>query len=180
MNHRMHQLISSDMTEPGIFLDYHGPIDFTVIDSLLHKLKNIKEFKELHTTTRKRTYSLIVECIENICKHSALKMSADKALQPYILVRNEKTRITITAGNPITQEKKEKLTSRLENVNSMTVAELRKLHEARINIKPEKEANGAGLGFICMAFKSGSRLLYNFYPLTPGYLYFELQISLNK
>ena len=62
----------------------------------------------------------------------------------------------------------------------MTVEELRKLHEARINIKPETGENGAGLGFICMAFKAGSKLLYNFYPLAPGYLYFEVQISLNK
>ena len=107
-------------------------------------------------------------------------MSSDKTLQPHIIVRNEETKITITAGNPITPEKKEKLTNRLESVNSLTVDELRKLHEARLNIKPEKGENGAGLGFICMAFKSGSKLLYKFCPLVSGYLYFEVQISLNK
>jgi hypothetical protein len=168
------------MTVPGIFLDYRGPIDFSVIDSLLLKLKNTKEFEDLHTTTRKRTYSLIVECIENICKHSALKMSSDKILQPHILVMNEESKILITAGNAIFPEKREKLANRLESVNSMTVEELRKLHETRINIRPEKGENGAGLGFICMAFKSGSKLIYNFAQLTSGYLYFEVQISLNK
>jgi hypothetical protein len=168
------------MTVPGIFLDYHGPIDFSVIDTLLLKLKNTKEFEDLHTTTRKRTYSLIVECIENICKHSALKMSAEKILQPHILVKNEESKIIITAGNPIYQDKREKLTNRLESVNSLTVDELRSLHETRINIHPEKGENGAGLGFICMAFKSGSKLSYNFAQLTTGYLYFEVQISLNK
>ena len=168
------------MTVPGIFLDYHGPIDFPVIDSLLLELKKIKEFTDLQTIIKKRTYSLIVECIENICKHSALKMSADIAVQPHIVVRNEENKITITAGNSITEDKREKLTNRLESVNRMTVAELRELHEARINIKPEKGANGAGLGFICMAFKSGNKLNYNFYPRDSGYLYFEVQISLNK
>jgi hypothetical protein len=168
------------MTVPGIFLDYRGPIDFSVIDSLLLKLKNTKEFEDLHITTRKRTYSLIVECIENICKHSALKMSADKMVQPHILVMNEESKIIITAGNPIYSEKKEKITNRLDSVNSMTVEELKKLHEARINIRPEKGENGAGLGFICMAFKSGSKLLYNFDQLPSGYLYFEMQISINK
>jgi hypothetical protein len=168
------------MTVPGIFLDYHGPIDFPVIDSLLLKLKSIKEFGDLETITRKRTYSLIVECIENICKHSALKMSADKKVQPHIVVRNEETRIIITAGNSITPDKREKLAKRLESVNSMTVEELKELHETRINIKPEKGANGAGLGFICMAFKSGNKLMYNFDPRDSGYLYFEVQISLNK
>jgi hypothetical protein len=168
------------MTVPGIFLDYHGPIDFLVIDSLLLQLKNTREFEELHTTTRKRTYSLIVECIENICKHSALKTSADKKVQPHILVKNDETRITIWAGNSISPDKKASLTNKLESVNNMNIEELKKLHEERINNKPVKGENGAGLGFICMAFKSGNKLLYNFNPLDSGYLYFEMQISLNK
>jgi hypothetical protein len=168
------------MTVPGVFLDYHGPIDFSVINSLLLKLKNTKEFDDLYTTTRKRTYSLVVECLENIYNHSALKMSADEKVQPHIFVMNEETKISITAGNPIALEKREKLAQRLESVNSLTVAELRKLHEVRININPVKGENGAGLGFICIAFKSGNKLLYNFNPLISGYLYFEVQICLNK
>lgn len=168
------------MTLPGILLDYHGPVDFPVIDSLLLELKKKKEFEDLQTIIKKRTYSLIVECIENIYKHSAFKMSTDQTVQPHIIVRNEETKITITAGNTITPDKREKLTNRLESVNSMTVAELRKLHETRINIKPEKGENGAGLGFICMAFKSGNNLNYNFTPLASGYLYFEVHISINK
>ena len=38
----------------------------------------------------------------------------------------------------------------------------------------------AGLGFITMALKSGNKLSYSFQPLINGYLYFEIQISLNK
>ena len=40
--------------------------------------------------------------------------------------------------------------------------------------------NGAGLGFIFMVLKSGNKISYSFNPLTDGYLYFEIQISLNK
>jgi len=76
------------MTTSGIFLEYHGPVDFPVIDILLTRLKKSKEFADLDTTTRKRTYSLFVECIENICRHSALKDSDDKNVQPHISVRN--------------------------------------------------------------------------------------------
>jgi Family of unknown function (DUF6272) len=176
----MQPLKNIEMTVPEIFLDYQGPIDFPIIDSLLSKLKDSREFNNLHTTTRKRAYSLIVECLENICKHSALKKSVDEKLQPHILVKNENAIITITAGNPISSEKRETITTKLENVNSMSVEELKKLHEERINKKPVEGENGAGLGFICIAFKSGYKLLYNFNPLVSGYLYFEMQISLNK
>lgn len=69
---------------------------------------------------------------------------------------------------------------KLEYVNSLDFDTLRKLHEERINMDPVKGQNGAGLGLICMAFKSGNKLDYSFKPLIAGYLYFEIQISLNK
>ena len=38
----------------------------------------------------------------------------------------------------------------------------------------------AGLGFIFMALKSGNKITYSFKPLKNGYLYFELEITLNQ
>jgi hypothetical protein len=168
------------MTVHGIFLDYHGHIDFHLIDSLLMKLKKTKEFEELNTTTRKRAYSLIVESIENIYKHSALMSSVDEEVLPHFSVTNEEKKIIISAGNPIPVEKRARLAERLDLINKMDVAELKRMHEKRINCKPAEGDNGAGLGFICMAFKSGNKLNYSFNPLVSGYLYFEIQISLNK
>ncbi len=168
------------MTTSGIFLEYHGPVDFPVVDSLLTRLKKSKEFADLDTTTRKRTYSLFVECIENICRHSALKDSDDKNVQPHISVRNEENEIIISARNPVPEESRIKLTQKLNIVNKMDVGELKRMHEARINRDSVEGENGAGLGFICIAFKSGNSLRYNFYPLISGILYFEIQISINK
>lgn len=168
------------MTSSGIFLEYHGLIDYQTIDSLLLKLKGEKEFKDLKTLIRKRTYSLFVECIENICRHTAIRRSDDIKLQPYISVSNEETKIVISAGNPAAAESGSKLKQRLDNINKLDFQELRKLHETRINSERVKEATGAGLGFICMAFKSGNKLVYSLHPLIPGYLYFEIEVSLNK
>jgi hypothetical protein len=168
------------MTGSGIFIDYHGQIDCSVINSLLEHLKNNREFQELFTTIRKRTYSLIVESIENIYKHSALKSADDINRQPRIFVKNEKDQITIMTGNPVQDERKYKLIKMLEHVNSLDCDDLRKLHETRISNESVAGHNGAGLGLICMAFKSGHKLIYSFRPLMSGYSYFELKISLNK
>jgi hypothetical protein len=168
------------MTTSGIFLEYHGPVNFPVIDSLLMKLKKTKEYTDLDTTTRKRTYSLFVECIENIIKHSVLKSSDDKNVQPQISVSKKDNKIIIIGRNPIAEESRIKLTQKLDIINNLDVAELRKMHETRISMDPVKGENGAGLGFICMAFKSGNKLSYSFHPLSSGYLFFEIKISLNK
>lgn len=168
------------MTGSGIFLDYRGHPDCLVLDSLLMKLRKTREFGDLQTTIRKRTYSVFVECIENIIKHSALKSSKDPDLLPYVSVSSEEDKIIISARNPVREESRAKLTQSLNNVNNMDVPELRKLHEIRINREAVEGENGAGLGFICIAFKSGNKISYDFNPLVPGYLNFEIQISLNK
>jgi hypothetical protein len=168
------------MTESGIFLDYHGHPDFLVLDSLLMKLKETREFGDLNATIRKRTYSLFVECFENIIKHSALKNSKDSDLLPYVSIRNEDDKVIISARNPVLEESMSKLTQSLNNVNNLDVPELRRLHEIRINREAVHGENGAGLGLICIAFKSGNKINYNFHPLITGYLSFEIQISLNK
>jgi hypothetical protein len=168
------------MTGSGIFLDYHGHPDCLVLDSLLMKLRKTREFEDLQVIIRKRTYSLFVECVENIIKHSELKNSKESDLLPYVSISNEDDRIIISACNPVRKESRVKLTQKLNDVNNLDVPELRKLHEIRINREAVPGANGAGLGFICIAFKSGNKISYDFHPLIPGYLNFEIQISLNK
>ena len=168
------------MSEPEIFLNYHGHIDLPEIESLLLKLKKSGEYAGWNTTTRKRTYSLFVECLENIYKYSALKSSKDQNVQPFISLKKYDNKIIITAGNPVPEEAREKLTKRLEKINNSERSALKSMHERKFNNESDHRENGAGIGFLCMAIKSGNKIMYNFNPLIPGYLYFEIQISINK
>ncbi|MDO9581199.1 MAG: hypothetical protein Q7J06_11675, partial [Bacteroidales bacterium] len=86
------------MSESGIFLDYHGAVDLSVIELLLVKLKKTKEFGALNKITSKRTYALTVECLENIYKHSALKSSDDQRMLPHISVKEKNDKKIIVAG----------------------------------------------------------------------------------
>jgi len=168
------------MPESGIFLDYHGPVNLSVMELLLKKLKKTKEFASLNLTTGKRTYALMVECLENISKHSALKSSNEKRTQPYISVRKENDKIIIIAANPVPNEAKDKLVRMLDQINQSDEAVLKTKYENKINSDSMQTENGAGLGFIFMALKSGNKIGYSFNPLTNDYIYFEIQISLNK
>ena len=168
------------MSESGIFLDYQGHIDFTVIDLLLKKLKKSKDFTSLNKLTSKRTYAIIVECLENISRHSSLKSSNDPKVQPYLFVRAQSEKIFITSGNPVHETEKENLAGRLDKLNDLDEVDLKAFHEYIINGDSKVGEKGAGLGFITMALKSGNKIAYSFEPLIDGYLYFEMQISLNK
>jgi hypothetical protein len=168
------------MSESEILLDYRGHIDLSAIELLLEKLKKSKNFTTLDITTGKRTYSIVAECLENISKHSAFKSSENPDLQPYISIRKQIDKILILAGNPVYESTKYDLIKRLDKLNSLDEAALKTLHKNIINSESRKGADGAGLGFITMALKSGNYIAYSFKPLINGYLNFEVQISLNK
>jgi hypothetical protein len=168
------------MSQSKIILDYQGPIDLQVIESLLKKIKKKKEFTALPKTTGKRTYALFVECLENIYKHSELKSSKEQRFQPHVSVMNGNNVILIKAGNPVQKDTKDYLVRKLDQVNQSDVVELKALYENKISSESLRNGRGAGLGFIFMTLRSGNKINYSFNPLTNDYLYFEIQISLNK
>jgi hypothetical protein len=164
------------MSIPSAFLDYNGKMDLSVIENLLAKLKNSVEFNSLNILSRKRIYSIFVECIENIYKHSALKESEEGRVQPYISAIKTDDAFIIRCGNTIVETDQAGLASKIALVNRMSLEELRKMHEARLGADRLILMNGAGLGLICMALKSENKLEHSFTPLIPGYQYFEIQM----
>ena len=168
------------MSQSGIFLDYRGPLDFEVINSLLKKLKKSSEFKDLNKITGKRVYFVVVECLENILKHAELELSENPATNSHITVRKINDKIIVDAGNPVSGDVKEDIVQRLEGINNSDEKTLKSLYENKIRSELLNNERCAGLGFIQMALKSGNKIIYSFNPLTNGYLYFEIVITLNK
>ena len=120
------------MSESGIFLDYRGPLDFKVINSLLKKLKKSPEFKDLNKITGKRVYFVVVECLENILKHAELELSENPATNSHITVRKINDKIIVDAGNPVSGDVKENIVQRLEGINNSDEKTLKSLYENKI------------------------------------------------
>ena len=168
------------MSESGIIMNYHGPVDLKVIDLLLNNLKKTKTFTAFNKTIGKRVYSLVVECLENISKHSAFISSKDPRMQPRVSVTIENNKIIILSGNPLRNDAKDNLVRRLDLINQSDEATLNTMYENKINTDLKNNEKCGGLGFLTIALKSGNKIIYSFNPLTKGYLYFEMQITLNK
>ena len=168
------------MAGSDTFLEYLGPMNFAIVDSLLIKLKNTAEYKVLNKTTSKRVYSVVVECLENICKHSDLELTRKRNMSCHLSVGKENDRIVVHAGNPLPADEKENIISRIGHINNSDVAALKNLYESKINQAFLKDETCAGLGFIQLALKSGNKISYNLNYLAPGYLYFEIIITINK
>jgi hypothetical protein len=149
-------------TEPGNILYHKGPVNFNTIEILLTNLKKAFEFQNLNKTVSKRVYAIIVECLENISKHSLKNPENISFPDPYLSVRKQRDEIIIKTGNPVSEDSKKRITKRLNQINNLNESDLKSLYDEIINRELKPDKNGAGLGFIMMALKSGNRIDYNF------------------
>ncbi|MFO7852350.1 MAG: SiaB family protein kinase [Bacteroidota bacterium] len=168
------------MKKTGNLINYSGPVNQETIDSLLAKLKESAGFKTLSQITRKRIYAILVECLENIVKHSIDIRSVRDKFKNFIRVSEEEGSIIIYTGNPVYSERAEDLEVMLELLNNLDQETLASLYRDKINRKTPPDNNSAGLGFITMRLRSGKRINYNFSRIDNKLSFFDLQIKINK
>jgi hypothetical protein len=168
------------MSKQEIIFNYVGPVDYDKTDSLLNKLKKSHGFTSLDKTTGKRVYAVMVECLENITKHSANGKYREHKSQPFLTVRNEIDKVVIISGNLISSEKVGKMSDELDLINHYDDDALTQLYEKIINKELKQGYNGAGLGFMTMKLKSGNTIEYSFTPVDSLLSSFEIKITVNK
>jgi hypothetical protein len=163
--------------ETGNILEYSGNFDFKVIDQLLLRLRKNKGFLSLDKTTSKRVYAIIVECLENIVRHS-YNIRVGNKMHPYISVSKQSRIILVRTGNAVLPGGKEKLQKELDLINVPDENDLLKLYDSRINTKSKH--SGSGLGLIIIRLKSGNMIEYSFRTADSSLLFFEMSISVKK
>lgn len=163
----------------GTFLEYTGQIDYEMIDDLLKKLKTQKAFKSLKKRTANRTYAILVECLENIARHTE-EIPFHKNIQPSVSVKKQGSDIVVRTCNIVSPEQKLKLKNEIEFINSLNDIDLLKLYDDKLNAGPFPDINCSGIGFMLMKLKSGSHIDYNFSKINGSSFFFEIQISLKE
>jgi hypothetical protein len=168
------------MSRSEIILEYRGPVDLGVIESLLLKLKQVKEYSDLDITTRRRVYAIVVECLENISKNDKKLASDNIKMQPHLSVTRENDQVIISAGNSVNKHTIDKLAPMLDQVNQLDEVALRTFYEHKISMETVPQENSAGLGFLTMRIKAGSKIEYSFTDIDKEIAYFRIRIPINK
>lgn len=167
-----HQLMSENKS----LMSFTGHFDHLAITLLLTNIKSKLSAIEVTTGIDKRVYSVLVECIENVCKHS-FQGDEQQNIATLLLSKSE-TKYTIVTGNHVMNSEIPALKEKLEKISKLNSIELKQMYREQI-LSKRTDSNNAGLGIIDIAIKSGNRILYDFKPLTELTSFYLLQTEIN-
>ena len=168
------------MSELEVLLEHNGKVAFETIDQLLERLRKLTSCLALEITFQRRIYSIFVECLENIYRHTNTDSpyGDDKNMEPYVRLSKQCDKYVIGTGNVVSNNNLTRLKHRLEHINQLDKTGLKSSYADIIDKEFISDEDGAGLGLIIIALNAENELNYNFTSLNDQHSYFELKISI--
>ncbi len=169
------------MKKYDVVINFNGNISLPVIDDILHTLKVYLHENINDKLIRKRVYSLAVECLDNIFKHSDLTDINNKLVNKYppkFIVEFYHDTFLIHTGNIISNENTEKVIQKLTQLNKLADNEVNQLYKDSLSNAEISEKGGAGLGLIVMAKTTRQKIHFDFEKINHKFSYFAMQLNL--
>lgn len=157
--------IHESMVTHKILLVYEGEVnqDITKAFTTLTQ-KNLEEDDEASLPIKKRVYHVMVECLQNIGRHSDNIESGEPEVpgNGIFMVSKSEGGFSVITGNPIANRKIDEVTEMLTKVNSMDQEQIKAYYKEKMLASRISEKGGAGLGFIDIVKKTGNKIDFHF------------------
>ncbi|MCX7861462.1 MAG: SiaB family protein kinase [Bacteroidales bacterium] len=164
----------------SIILNYLGEVNHEIIKALLFTLEQHFKRTNLPRFIQKKTFNVMVECIQNIEKHTIKLYNDSYYRKSSILVANLNDDIHVISSNVINKQQQQYLIQKENQLKGKSKEELRQLYKQQLIDGTINEKGGAGLGFIDMARRTNNQLFFNFFPINNEILVFTLHVILKK
>lgn len=166
------------MSENRILLIYQGLFDQDMIKSVLSMTEKKLTQENVDESIRKKLFSIMVEGLQNICKHQVKVTDLNE--NPMLIISQNADHFFVITGNHIDNDKVDLVESKINQVNSLNKEELKELYKRSRLSSVISDVGGAGLGFIDIARKSGNQIGYKFYDMGNDLSFFIQTIKINK
>lgn len=169
------------MMSQKLILVYQGDFTQETTKSILAMAERNIDSSGEESSIKRKVFNVMVESLQNIVKHSDELVDGETRSHAAIfLIGREANRYTIMSGNPIRKANIPKLKQNLEKINALDKDGLKELYKEIIKNTTISEKGGAGLGFVDMARKSGSKLEFEFPEMSTDYCFFSLKVNVPR
>jgi hypothetical protein len=169
------------MMSQKLILVYQGDFTQETTKSILAMAERNIDSSGEDASIKRKVFNVMVESLQNIVKHSDELIDGTVHSHAAIfLIGRESNRYTIMCGNPIRKSNVANLEQKLQHINSLDKDGLKELYKEIIKNTTMSEKGGAGLGFVDMARKSGSKIEFDFPEMAADYCFFCLKVNVPR
>jgi hypothetical protein len=162
----------------SVLLSHIGHFSQDLVNSFSENSEELLISAGEKKSTIKKVFSILVEGLQNIRFHGE-KDEEERNFGLFILARNEQ-QLKILFGSLVNHSNSDNLNRRLTNLNSIADEDVKEHYMQVLNNGIISVEGNAGLGFITMRLKSGSKLNFNFYPVSEKLNLFTVEVTFNK
>ncbi len=177
-----------EMLRNDFTLVYEGEITHQITKAFTSLAENNMERMSEDTSIKKKVFHVMVECLQNLSKHSEendlTKYGGGPAGNGIFIVgklgETTNQQYHVITGNPIENEKMPELLALLEKINELDKEVLKEFYKRQMREGTLSEKGGAGLGLIDIARKTGEKLEYHFVPVDENNSFFLLRTKISR
>ena len=172
--------IHKKMIDSNLSLVYQGTFSQEITKAFVSLAEKNMDRAEEDRSVKRKVFNVMVECLQNIVKHSNEMEDDSPGKNAIFLVGVDKEKYLISSGNVVYNENVETIKIMIDKINLMSKDELKDYYKMVIKDGKISEKGGAGLGLIDMARKSGEKLTYEFKEIDEEFSFFSLQIVIPR
>jgi hypothetical protein len=171
--------VYDELHNNGISLVYLGEFSHEITKMFTAMAEDDMERQSENSSTIRRVYHVMVETLQNMTRHSDEIAEAGSIGKGLFMIGKKEESYYIITSNKVSNEKKERLHSALQQINAATMEELREMYRQQIKYGSLSEKGGAGLGLIDIARKTSGKLDYQFINFDDENYFFILNVEIN-
>lgn len=172
----------NEMKKDGDVIAHHkGSITAELITKVLECVENELNTRGERSKLRKKVYNVMVEALQNLFHHTENifenrnSKENDKNFAIFVL-KKEENDYSFISGNYVVEERVKFLKDRLDQINYLTLKELKLLYQLILNNDEYSDKGGGGLGLVDIAKRTGQDYEYSFHNSYKGGSFFCLKI----
>ncbi len=175
------------VSEKSITISYCGPIVQAGVEGIALTLRKRLEADEIGFSATQSIFSIFIEQMQNMLNYSADRQTAvDERAHTEVEVTHgifvlgsHENKYFINCGNLVCKSEIERLTSKIEYINSLNKDELKQYYRKKRREENEPTSKGAGLGFIEIARRSNYPMAYEFVEIDEEHSFFSLYVTVD-
>lgn len=175
------------MTKSNLNVVYLGNVTQSTIESITDMISEDLNTRHENRRVTKRVYHVMMESLQNICKHADSQSDEESnsledglVKQGIFLIGHDEKEYFITTGNNIEIKSAMALRDVMDKINALDSDGIKQMYRDAMEDSEIGETGGAGLGFIDIAKKTGTQYEYYFEPDSETSCFFILTMRVPK